>query len=86
MRRSSSLSLGAHLGDEDIAVLAAELAVLLFRNELLLVDHSFEIARVDDHVRFEVEDALEIAQRDIEQVADTRRQALEEPDVRDRRG
>ena len=39
-----------------------------------------------DHVRLEVEDALEVAQGDVEQVSDARRQALEEPDVRDGRG
>ena len=44
------------------------------------------LLRVDDDVRLAVEDLLEILQRDVEQVTDARRQALEEPDVRDRRG
>ena len=39
-------------------------------------------AGIDDDVGFEIENALELAQRDIEQVADAARQALEEPDVR----
>src|SRR5207248_1734916 len=34
----------------------------------------------------EVEDLLELARRDVEQVSDPARNALEEPDVRDRRG
>ncbi len=37
---------------------------------------------IDDHVGFEIEHALEFAQRDIQQVADAAGQALEEPDVR----
>ena len=44
------------------------------------------VAGLDDHVGFEVEHALQFAQRDIEQVADTAGQALEEPDVRARAG
>src|SRR5207245_314418 len=39
----------------------------------------------DDRGR-EVEDLLELARGDVEQVADAARHALEEPDVRDRRG
>jgi hypothetical protein len=86
-RRSSSLIASApHLGDEDVAVLRAQLAILLFREQLFLVDDAREVTGVDDDVGLEVEDALEIAERDIEQVTDARRQALEEPDVRDRRG
>src|SRR5205814_7559386 len=38
----------------------------------------------DDRGR-EVQDLLELARRDVEQVADAARDALEEPDVRDRR-
>jgi hypothetical protein len=38
-----------------------------------------------DDVRLAVEDLLEILERDVEQVTDARRQALQEPDVRDRR-
>src|SRR3546814_4433907 len=35
---------------------------------------------------FEIEDALELLQLHVEQQADARRQRLQEPDVRDRRG
>src|SRR5581483_9860050 len=41
---------------------------------------------VRDDGRREVQDLLELAGRDVEQVADPARDALEEPDVRDRRG
>ena len=43
---------------------------------------SGDFARIDDHVGFEVEHALQFAERDVEQVADAARQALEEPHVR----
>src|SRR5439155_19965806 len=39
-----------------------------------------------DHVRSEVDDPLEVLRGDVEQVAQPRRDALEVPDVRDRRG
>ena len=44
------------------------------------------IAGLDDDVRFEVEHALQLAQRDIQQVSDAAGQALEEPHVRARAG
>src|SRR5207237_6178497 len=77
---------GAHLRDEDVAELAAQLTVLLFRKELFLGKSGFEIDRIDDDVRLEIEDALEIAERNIEQMSDARRQSLEEPHVRNGRG
>ena len=40
-------------------------------------------ARLDDDVVLEIENALEILQRHVEQQADARRQRLQEPDVRD---
>jgi hypothetical protein len=43
-------------------------------------------ARLGDDVVLEVEDALDILQRHVEQRADARRQRLEEPDVGNRRG
>jgi hypothetical protein len=78
--------LGAHLGHEDIAVLAAQLAIALFGEQLFLVEDGGQIAWIDRHIRLEVEDALEVTKRDVEKVSDARRQALEEPDVRDGRG
>src|SRR6185436_14536393 len=44
------------------------------------------LTRIDDDVALEVEDAFEIAQRDVEEVADAARQPLEEPHVAHRRG
>ena len=44
-----------------------------------------DVDRGDDR-RGEVQDLLELARGDVEQVADAARHALEEPDVRDRRG
>src|SRR5213079_469271 len=55
---------------------------LILRQQLVLLE--LGIARFDDHVGLEIEDALEIAERDDEQVADPARQALEEPHVADR--
>ena len=76
--------LGAHLRAElHRAVVLARLAVQLFGEELVLLE--LGVARLDDDVGLEVEDALEIAQRDVEQVADAARQPLEEPHVADRR-
>ena len=43
-------------------------------------------ARLEDDVVLEIEDALEVLERHVEQQADARRQRLQEPDVRDRRG
>ena len=40
------------------------------------------VAGIDHDIRLEVENALQVAQRNIEQVADARGQALEEPHMR----
>src|SRR5207249_3074066 len=74
-----------HLRAElDQAVLLARLAIEILGEELILLQ--LRIARLDDDVRLEIEDAFEIAERDVEQVADAARQPLEEPHVADRRG
>ena len=56
----------------------AELGLVL--DDLALLDG--RVAWIDDDVGLEVEDGFELTQADVEQVADARRQALEEPDVR----
>src|SRR5262249_26636030 len=56
----------------------------LLAEDVPLLDR--RILRVDDDVRLEVENPLEVAQADVEQVADAAREALEEPDVAHRRG
>ncbi len=67
-----------------VAVLLEELGVTILRQELAALER--RASTVDDHVGLAVEDLLEILERDVEHVADARRQALQEPDVRDRRG
>ena len=74
--------LGAHHGLEARgAELLIEFAELAFVLDDLAFLHR-RVARIDHDIGLEVENALQVAQRDIEQVADTRRQALEEPHVR----
>ena len=74
--------LGAHHGLEaGGAVLLVELAEAgLVLDDLALLDG--RVAGIDDDVGLEVEHGFELAQADVEQVADARGQALEEPDVR----
>src|SRR5690606_12633046 len=75
--------LRAHLGHEAaLAELIAHLAVPLLGDQLLLLE--IGVTRIDDDVALEVEDPLEVPAGDVEQVTDPRRQAFEEPDVRDR--
>ena len=77
--------LGAHAGGEGVvAELLDGLDVALLGEELATLET--RLLRVDDDVRLAVEDLLQILERDVEQVADARRQRLQEPDVRDRRG
>ena len=72
---------GAHHGLEsggpEFHIELAELG--LFLNDFMLFERG--VAGIDDYVGFEVEHRFEIAQGDIEEVADTRRQAFEEPDM-----
>src|SRR5207248_1123273 len=67
--------------DVDPLRLAADLVLEVVEIGLALLD----VDGRDDRGR-EVEDLLELTRRDVEQVADAARHALEEPDVRDRRG
>ena len=63
------------------AILLVEFAELGFVLDDLALFHR-SVARLDDDVGFEVENGFEIAQRDVEQVADAAGQALEEPHMR----
>ena len=77
--------LGAHHGLE---ARGTELLIQLAVLGLVLDDLAFlhrRVAGIDHHIGLEVENAFQVAQRDVEQVADARGQALEEPDVRARR-
>src|SRR4029077_1252338 len=77
--------LGAHLGLEArVRLLVHDLVVLVLRDDLALLEAG--LARLDHHVGFVVEDALQVADAHVEQVPDARRHALEEPDVRHRHG
>ncbi len=65
-------------------MLLIKLAVaVFFLDDLCFFD--WRVASLDHHVGLEVENGLELTQRDVQQVADARRQALEEPYVRARR-
>src|SRR5579883_1123488 len=74
-----------HLGHELPGVFLHELTVFLFLKDLALAENR-DVVRINDDKRLEIEDALEIPHGNIEQVADTAGQALEEPDVRTGRG
>src|SRR6187402_29007 len=63
------------------AVLLIELAEASFVLDDLALFYG-RVTGIDDDVRLEVENCFELAQRDVEQVTDTRGQALEEPYVR----
>ena len=76
--------LRAH-GSAQAGVLLAELAVAVVADQLLLLDLR-AVAGVHHHVRLEVQDPLEVAQADVEQVPDAAGQPLEEPHVADRAG
>src|SRR5215207_58062 len=67
--------------DLDPLVLGVDLVLEVVDVSLALLD----VDRGDDRGR-EVQDLLELARSDVEQVADPARNALEEPDVRDRSG
>ena len=76
--------LGAHAGVELVAVLLDRVEVVLFGQQGAALERGQ--ARVDHDVGFEIQHALDRAQRHVQQQADARRQRLEEPDVRHRRG
>src|SRR5262245_14832292 len=88
--------LGAHLRDERVttrlllelatAVLGLQLPVTLLGEQLAHFELHRRILDLDDDERFEVENLLEVAKRDVEQVSDAAGQPLEEPHMRDRRG
>ena len=71
----------AHLRAELPGKILLQLAVFFLGEHLAFLDAG-NLERIDDHVALEIQDALEIAHGDVQQVADAGRQALEEPDVR----
>jgi hypothetical protein len=76
---------GADLGSEAVGtILVLRIEILLFSQQL--VGGERREAGIEDDVLLEVEDALDVLERHIEQERDTGRQGLEEPDVGDGRG
>ena len=75
-------ALGAHHGGEVVAELLDLGQVVVFGQQLAAMQR--RQARVGHHVGFEVQDALDVAQRHVEHQPQPRRQGLQEPDVRDR--
>ena len=73
--------LGAHARVKLIAVLLDRLEVELIGQQLAALHRRH--AWIDDDEGFEVEHALDLAQRHVEHEADARGQRLQEPDVRD---
>src|SRR5581483_3064807 len=78
-------ALGAHHCDVLAGKFLVQLTLALVADHLAFAQVG-AFAGIDDHVRFEIEDALELAQSDVEQVTDAARQALEKPDMRARAG
>ena len=72
-----------HGGEAVGAELVLRLDVFVFGQELAVLERGE--ARLEHDVIFEIENALEILQRHVEQKADPARQRLQEPDMRDRR-
>ena len=72
---------GAHHGDEVAGEFLVELAFALVGDDFTAAQPGI-FARLHDDIGFEIEDALEFAQGDVEEVPDAAGQALEEPHVR----
>ncbi len=74
--------LGAHAGAEGVlAVLLAQLQVFLLGQHLLVLQRR-HVLGVEDDVALEVDDVLQVLGADLQQHADARGDAAEEPDVR----
>ena len=73
---------GTHHGLEVIAEFGRGLNEFFFIEQLTAFER--REARIDDDIGFEVENAFDVAQRNVEHHAHTARQALQEPDVRNR--
>ena len=75
-------SFGAHAGLEVVAEFLDLGQVVVFGQQLAALE--WRHAGIGDHIGFEIQHALDIAQRHVEDHAQTRRQRLEKPDVRGR--
>ena len=72
----------AHFRVEFVAKLFQRVEILLFSQDLALLEVGH--AAFNHDIRFEIQHAFDIAQRHIQQQADTGRQRFQEPDVRGR--
>ncbi len=66
------------------AIFVLRVEQLVFGQKLVLLKRGQ--ARLDHHIALEIEDPLKLLELHVEQQADARRQRLEEPDMRHRRG
>ena len=73
-----------HRGEAVLAVFVDRAQKIVLVQKLTILER--REARVEHDVGFEIEDALEVLQRHVEQKPDARGQRLQEPDVRDGRG
>src|SRR5258708_4362050 len=76
--------LRAHFGGELAGIFFLQLAVLVFWQDFALAKNG-HFTGIDNDESLKVQDALEIAHGNVQQVANAAGQALEEPDVRARR-
>jgi hypothetical protein len=76
--------LGAHAGIELVTVLLDGVQVGLVGEQLAALQRRH--AWIDDHEGLEIQDPLDFAQRHVQHEPDARRQRLQEPDMRHRRG
>src|SRR5690348_16443257 len=74
----------AHLRRELAGIFFLQFAVFVFEQDFALAKHG-NFAGIHDDERFKVENALQVAHGNIQQVADAAGQTLEEPHVRARR-
>ena len=79
-RQQLANSLGAHAGIEVIAELFERFKVLLIVEQLAFFQRGH--TRIDNYIALEIENPFDIAQGHVQQQADTARQRLEEPDMR----
>src|SRR5579863_2675688 len=73
-----------HGGEAVLAIFVLRAKALVLRQELTVLQRGQ--TRIENDVGFEIKDALEILQRHVKEKPDARRQGLQKPDMRDRRG
>ena len=71
----------AHLGSELAGIFLLKLAIFFFGQHFALAKNG-DFARIDYDESLEIEDALEVAHGNVQQIADAAGQALKEPHVR----